>query len=395
MSLESAMLNTNPEQPQGKPKKAKKPATLIKSFMQKGDTPASELEAIVQLHHRRLKEEKEKQEKKAAVEAVTKKHEAQLKAVREKTRKRIQGSEETRKGLTELQEIEKQRVRDEEEAEWAAKLAEAKTKIAEEEPAPAGKEEEIELTEADVEFVEEEKAAPEEAEKKVEERDIKTAIIKVPDERARKKAEAAEMAKLRGELKKAKPFEKMSAKERMKLTPEELLTMAEESQPEAEKPPAPTSQRFTEQETEFYAEGEKMGKRFEKVERRQPEVMVSLPVEVKARLDEIKAMDIPDFDYTAYEQLVQREQAIDRQVADDKLGKIKLGWWQKMKLNWEQGGIRRKLDKIDDQFKVDDAVRAAQRGNVSPMSIRAGVKRGNKRDGEGHIPMPGAPRDQG
>lgn len=422
MSLESAMLNHSPEQPQGKPKKAKKPATLIKSFMQKGDTPAPELEAIVQLHHRRLKEEKEKQEKKAAAEAVTKKHEAQLKAVREKTRKKSRGSEETQNGLAELQEIErervavekavyepgeaeragaelreieKQRVRDEEEAEWAAKLAEAKKKIAEEEPAPAEKEEEIELTEADVEFVEEEKAAPEEAEKKVEERDIKTAIVRVPDERARKKAEAAEMAKLRGELKKAKPFEKMSARERMKLTPEELLAMAEESRPEAEKPAPPTSKRFTEQETEFFTEGEKMGKRFEKVERRPQEIMTAKPLEVEMRLDVIKDLEIPDFDFQAYEDLVRRQQTLDRQLADDTLGKLKFGWWQKVKMKWEQAGIQRKLDKIDDQFRVDDAVRAAQRGNVSPMSIRAGVKRGNKRDGEGHIPMPGAPRDQG
>ncbi len=372
MSIESAMQRPSPEKPKGKRRKKSEIAPKT------GEIELTEADIEI------VKDEVKPQ--KAASEGVLERRARLLREAREK-----KPSEELQKIHDELRAYqmskpaetppevsEGKRLFNEaraeavaaEEAEWEAKIAEAKKKIAEEE-----------------------KAVPEKAEMKPDERDVKTAIIRVPDERARKKAEEAEMTKLRRDLKEMKPpkpFEKMSAKERMKLTPEELLAMAEESRPEAEKPAPPTSERFTEQETEFFGEGEKMSKRFEKAERRPQEIMTALPLEVEMRLDQIQDMEIPDFDFQAYEGLVRRQQTIDRQLADDELGKIKLGWWQKTKLKWELGGIGRKLEKFDKQIETEEAARS--KGGLTPMKIRQLTK--GKSEGDGHMPMPGAPRDR-
>ena len=380
MNVESAMLQPSPEKPKGKSKR-KNPengVTIIKA-------------GVPDLMER----EGKRRQAEAKVKAGMKKLKSELKNVEAK--RQPFGPGEVQKELADLREIEQRRVA-EEEAEKAEtiELSEADIEIVDE-AAERRKAEEAEweakIAGAKEKIIEEEKAVPGKAEMKPDERDMKAAIVRVPDERARKKAEAAEVAKLRRELKEMKPpkpFEKMSAKERMKLTPEELLAMAEESKPEAEKPAPPTSERFTEQETEFFGEGEKLGKRFEKVERRPQEIMTARPLEVEMRLDEIKDMEIPDFDYQAYENLVRRQQTIDRELADDKLGKIKLGWWKKAKKQWELGGIGRKIEKFDQEIEKEEAARAS--GRLTPAKIRRMTK--GKSEGDGHMPMPGAPRDR-
>jgi uncharacterized protein YdcH (DUF465 family) len=209
------------------------------------------------------------------------------------------------------------------------------------------------------------------------------------------------------EARKAKPFEAMSEEDRLSLSADELLAMAEEAGAEQREkaattmkmealPAPPTSKRFTETETDFFNEGMKIDRVNEAAPDAKPEEARVTPYAVGTRAQQVEDLNIEGFDNEAFATLSFRQNEIDKQIEDDALGIVKLGFFKKTKLKMQAWMLRNEiagmLKQVHDAEDLE-AMKGFLDGTRKTSGLRLGIEAGRavrtKKDST-RIPPPGS-----
>lgn len=235
--------------------------------------------------------------------------------------------------------------------------------------------------------------------------------LEAPEKPAMSRKEKKELLKdVKKAPKAAKPFEELSAKERMKLSPDELLAMAQEAQPE-EKPEEAFARGMLSKmretadaiaadrlEKKWMAEGDEMSARHEQeaaaLEERYGGKVPASEVVMSGRneqyLDWVAELDA-GIDMDQYARLVRRQANLDDMVSN-KLGT----WWQRQKAKFELWAISRELESFEKQIDSELSARNAERKGrgeapLTASDIRRMVRREYARQGKGGMGGKGFP----
>lgn len=159
----------------------------------------------------------------------------------------------------------------------------------------------------------------------------------------------AEIKKLRRPTKKEKEYTATGATMSGKI--ETTSTVAKE-EPKEKVRLAPEAV-FSKAEEEWFKKGEEL---------EQGEPTSTLPTSLEPYLAAIKKMNIPDFDYEQFENLVRRQHKLEEEVADMESGALKVGFFKRWKMQRELNKITDQLHDFQEKIDMQESVQIAQKG---------------------------------